>query len=146
MSIKTTKSKTIFNRKIPLIEIERLPIKNIVRYGTGAHVTVPLFYKNKIAQITILSLQPFVCRKCNDIISNEENFSPNKNLCKICYASKRSFEDWEKLPDDKKICRDCNKKMTDEQFEENWDQDQCFRCSVDEIDKLNEENQSKKLS
>lgn len=137
--IKTNNVKKIFGRKVPIIEIEIIK-KEIKTFGkSGGYITIPNKYIGAEAELKILGLFPFVCRDCFDTFTREKHYSPDKTLCRMCYAENQAIE--------KNKCLGCGgENPTKEHWglcEECFGSDIEFNYELDE-DKIENKNQIKK--
>ena len=89
---RTNKTKKIFGRNIPIVEVETIK-KEVKSFGKGGgHITVPQKYEGSIAEITFLGLAPFTCKKCYEHFNRENHFSPVRDMCRYCYAEKQAMD------------------------------------------------------
>ena len=65
-------------------------------------------YNEMVAQIEILKPKPFVCKKCGEIISLEENFSEIQNICNGCFETQKALK--------KNTCLKCEKGKPEEKY------------------------------
>ena len=78
--------KKIHGREVPMFVVDVFK-KVVKKTGRGGHVLIPAKYIGQEAEVNVLIPRPFVCEGCADIISREENFSPDPKLCNSCYES-----------------------------------------------------------
>ncbi len=132
MPLEKYKTEKIQGRDVDFFIVDKIK-KDVKTYGkSGSHVTVPFKYKDCQVEVKIIAPRPFICGSCLDKVSAEKNFSPDPELCNVCFEANQRFEEWKKKPVKEKICRYCKKQLSNEEFKGNWDTDQHFECVAKE--------------
>jgi putative transposon-encoded protein len=126
--IDTGKVKRIFGKDIPILAVDNFQ-KEIKQFGmAGGHIHFPKKYVGAIANVSILGLKPFVCKKCHEVFTQEKHFSPETDMCRFCYWERQRLEKYRKLPKEKQVCEMCKKYLSPEDFRENWSSGLHLEC------------------
>lgn len=64
--------------------IIKLNPKKVNPAGNSAHIVVKKAFIGDIAEVYIRR-EWRICKKCNEMFTNEENFSPDPKYCRSCY-------------------------------------------------------------
>lgn len=130
MARPTNQRKEIHGRKIPLLEIETIKRK-ITPFGKGgAHLNMPNRHLGRDAVIKVLSPTPFICRGCHESITREENFSPDSELCILCFEQEKRWTDAK----GKMKCKTCGEALSKKVYDEMWGCGKCMTCRLLEDD------------
>ncbi len=109
--------------------------KEVKAFGNTGHVLIPKRFVGDNAEIKIKK-KWIICRRCSETFMDPLNFSSDERYCKRCFEAIKFLN----VNKDKLKCGKCHKKITEENYQNAWDEEICPNCWVDEAEAFSKKN------